>query len=283
MKTLFFPCTLDGLPRESGSRLWRAEWIARHWDGAAVFDGTQVMTGYQLFVFQKAYLSDYSQSVIQRIADWRERGNPVRIAFDLCDPDFIHDHHREKLLEALPLIDFATAPTPLLVDWLSQYVPAYLVPDGIAMEFVKEVHSFSHTPTPTILWAGYKGNVGAVNAIAQTMERLGVRGDILALEHPIAFQRFQAKVAQYDILLNPRPDGPPYCYKSNNKDLLAWASGVAVAHTGEELEKLLDSRYRLAHVLEGQCMVNEHYRVEHTVDAWISACVSEGFDGSSHD
>lgn len=283
MKTLFFPCTLDGLPRESGSRLWRAEWIAKHWDGAAVYNGTQRIAEYNLFVFQKAYLSETVQNIIQKLSITRDNGAKIKLAFDLCDPDFLDDNHREKILHVLPLIDFATSPNFRIVEWLAQYVPAYFIPDGIAMEFITERHSFNETETPTLLWAGYKRNLGAISEIAVKMQELGVRGDILSVEKPVPFHKFHARVAEYDILLNPQPDAPPYCYKSHNKDLLAWASGVAVAHTGEELELLLDPHYRKLHLYTGMLDATVRYSIENTVAQWKYVCDREGVNGSGND
>lgn len=126
---LFIPCTMDGHAPNTGSALVRAQWVAKYWPGALVYDGRQSLTGWDMVVFQKAYLAATTRCYIGGLAEARaERGKPL-LAFDLCDPDFLIEEKRQRLLDVLPAFDFATAPTQPLVDWLAQYLPAYLVPD----------------------------------------------------------------------------------------------------------------------------------------------------------
>lgn len=273
---MFFPCTLDGLPKHTGSRLWRCEWVARHWPQAQVYDGTQRLRDFGLFVFQKAYLSQTVERLLYQLARLREDGKPVRLGFDLCDPDFLSEVYRQRLLSVLPLFDFATAPTLALVEWLAEYLPAYHVPDGIDPAAVTVRRVFSATLTPTMAWMGYRGNTGALAEMAQTMTRCGLRGDVCAVDRPLPFEQFVAQLADYDILLNPRPSQPPYCYKSDNKTLLAWAAGVAVARDGAELEGLLVPEKRRQQVEAGQLYVAGQGNIANTIEGWRRVCQCEG-------
>lgn len=279
MQVLFIPCTLDGLPKHTGSRLWRCEWVARHWPGAAVYDGTQRFTDYQLFVFQKAYLGQAAQSLIFRLARLRDAGKAIKLVFDLCDPDFLDDTHRERLLAVLPLFDCATATTMPLVDWLGAYLPAYHVPDGVDLAAVTVQREFVATDTPTLVWMGYQRNTGALQAIAPVMVELGVQGDIVAVDKPVPLENFLAQMIQYDILLNPRPEQSAHRYKSDNKTLLAWAAGVAVARDGAELARLLDNSDRYQHLEAGARYVSEWGagNINNTLDAWWRVCQAEGW------
>jgi len=276
MRTLFFPCTLDSHQTHAGSRMIRCEWVARHWTCAKVFDGTQRLTDYDLFVFQKAYLTAQSERLIRQVADLRERGPETRLAFDLCDPDFLSNQHRERLLSVLPLFDFAVAPTEPLVSWLAQYLPAYLVPDGVDLGAVNIYRGFVDNAPPRVVWMGYRGNSPVLIEIADTMADLGITGDVVAVDKPMPFDRFVAQMAEYDILLNPRSAQPPYCYKSDNKTLVAWAAGVAVARDGEELKKLLDADYRRQHIVDGREYVVSKGNITQTVEAWRRVCEAEG-------
>jgi len=269
MKTLFFPCTLDGLPRHTGSRMIRCEWVAKNWEGAEVFDGTQRLIDFQSFVFQKAYIGGESRRLVQQLAEQRDAGKNVILAFDLCDPDFLDGEHRTRLLDVLPLFDFATAPTLPLVGWLEQWLPAYHVPDGIDLAEVTEYRGFVDNDSPSLVWMGYQGNVGAVTEIAETMAALGLTGDIVSMTFPVSFDKFVEQLVGYDILLNPRPDRAPYMYKSDNKTLVAWAAGVAVARDGAELERLIDPTERSLQIEAGRAYVEGAGNIQSTVEKWV--------------
>jgi len=268
MRVLFFPCTLDGLAKHSGSRLIRCEWVAKYWEEAEVYDGTQRLRDFQLFVFQKAYLGHTSQKLIRQLARWRDEGRPIALAFDLCDPDFLGPHYLRVLMELLPLFDFATAPTTPLVEWLAQWLPAYEIPDGVDTEAITVHHEFRETRNPSIVWMGYKGNAGALLEISQTMQDEGLTGDTVTVSSPMPFEAFVAQMAEYDILLNPRPPRPPFLYKSDNKTLVAWAAGVAVACDGPELRQLLLPKFRREHLALGRGYVERGGHVRESVMAW---------------
>jgi hypothetical protein len=138
---LFIPCTMDGCAPHTDSALIRAQWVARYWPGAQVYDGRQSLTEWDMVVFQKAYLTPHTRCYIGGLAEARaEHGRPL-LAFDLCDPDFLPEEQRQRLLDVLPAFDFATAPTQPLVDWLAQYLPAYLVPDTYDPEALTADHT----------------------------------------------------------------------------------------------------------------------------------------------
>lgn len=276
MKAIFFPCTLDGLPRHTGSRMIRCQWVADNWELAEIYDGTQRLKNFQLFVFQKAYLSRASQKLIYKLARWRDSGRDIKLAFDLCDPDFLDDKHRERMLTVMQMFDFATAPTFPLTEWLGQYLPVYLVPDGVDVDQVPFERAFVATENPSIVWMGYKNNATVLTEIAQAMAELGVIGDVVGMNSPVSFEKFIGRLVEYDILLNPRPDRPPFCYKSDNKSLVAWAAGVAVAREGIELGDLLNTEKRRTHVEAGMKYALGQGNISATVDAWMQACAAEG-------
>ena len=283
MKTLFIPCSFDGLPRAAGSRLIRCEWVAAYWEGAEVYDGTQSFSDADLVIFQKAYLSDRSRNLLRQLHAWRSVSHRPALCFDLCDPDFLDDTHRERLLKVLPLFDFATASTAPLQDWLGQYLPAYEVPDGINQAAITARHTDSGSTSPRIVWMGYQGNSGALSAIAGAMVDLGLTGDIVAVEKPQPFGAFCQQLSEYDILLNPRPDHWVYRYKSNNKTLVAWEIGVAVARDGDELGYLLDPLERSIQVEAGRDYIARFASMPHIVARWREICTQEGLDATSAD
>ena len=236
--TLFLPCSLDGLPVNSGSIRFRAEWPAKYWDGwkADVYDGTQRFDGWDAYVFQKAYRSDRMRS---SIVELRERGDAV-LVLDMCDPDWLDAESRQKLLEVLPYFDLATCPTKPLADWLGRWVPTYLVEDGIDPDAITHWHEYDPTDSPSVCWIGYKGNLAALSLLYDDIAATGVDVQVVEIDRPVTFDVFLQTLSRFDILLNPRPNVAPYLYKSSNKSLVAWAAGVAVAEKPGDLARLLD-------------------------------------------
>lgn len=275
VKALFIPCTLDGLPPHTGSRLLRCEWVAKYWDGAAVYDGTQRLTDFQVYIFQKAYLSAASFNMFNRLADWRDAVPACQLVFDLCDPDFLDARSRQRLLQVLPRCDWAVAPTQPLVDWLAQYLPAYVIPDGIDPTAIPQ-NSQPQQLTPRIVWMGYQAHRAVLAELADTMLRLGVTGDMVSVTTPLPFAAFVAQMSEYDILLNPRAATGPSSYKSDNKTLVAWQAGVAVARDGAELEYLLPVEKRVAQIAAGREFIKQCRLMPQIVQAWHTVCAYAG-------
>jgi len=270
MKALFFPCTLDGLPPNSGSAVIRCEWVAKYWPGATIYRGQPDLGAQDLYVFQKVYRSERVRAWISLLAQRRDEGGGL-LAFDLCDPDFLDEHARETLLDVLPAFDFAVAPNARIVQWLSQYLPAYVVDDGVDPEAIVHRHVFDPNAAGTatrICWIGYKGNTGALNPLVEGIQALGVMPHVCVIERPLTFERWLEILTQYDVVLNPQPDVPPYCYKSDNKSKIAWTAGVAVARTVDELAEMLDPDRRLAALTDNHARVETAWHARHSANRW---------------
>ena len=269
MSVLFIPCYYDGLSRSSGSVRIRAEWVCRYWDGADVYDGRQRLAGHDLYVFQKAYLGELTQRWIRTIARWRDEGR-CRLAFDLCDPDFLEPEHERRMLDVLPLFDFAVATTQPIADWLSQWLPAYVIPDRVDLDGVREIGLSIPTRSfiPRLVWAGYERNVGALAEMRPVIEEMGLPLEIMALRRPVPFGEFWGRVIEYDVLLNPLPDAAPFSYKSDNKTLIAWALGMPVARTVEDIARLCDPRTRRREVEARALEVGALWDVRKSVEEW---------------
>lgn len=276
-RILFIPCTLDGLPRNSGSLKLRAEWICRYWPGAEVMNGSQRLSGYDLYVFQKAYLTAGVQQWIKKVATWRDQGK-CNLAFDLCDPDFLEAEHRRRMLSVLPLFDFAVATTEPIARWLSQYLPVIVIPDRVDVSEIGQLGRY--TPTretpPRLVWSGYKHNVSALDVLRPVIEELDLPLEILSVSVPKSFREFWRDILQFDILLNPRPDIAPFSYKSDNKTLVAWAMGMPVARTPEELRGLCAPSARRDESEKRRREVREKWDVCYSVEQWQRIIESEG-------
>lgn len=272
MKTLFVTCVHDGLSKDGSARV-RAEWICQHWSGAEVYNYSQSLAGYELYVFQKAYLTDWTRALIGAVARWRDAGR-CRLAFDLCDPDFLSNEHRRRLLDVLPLFDFAVSPTRPLADWLGQYLPSYVIPDRVDLnEVAAEIgikQTDSGSSTPSCVWAGYTRHISALRgAMIEAVEALGLNVEIIARDHPLPFAEFWRRVLVSDILLNPRPETGAQAYKSDNKTAIAWSLQQVVARTPDELRALCDPEER--QTMRDVCRqrAEDEFDVRQSVDDWI--------------
>lgn len=253
-RVLFVPCSVDGL-KGAGSIRIRCEWVAAHWDGAEVWDGTQRLTPdlWDLVVFQKAYLLEETRAMIEEVARWRDAGW-CRLAFDLCDPDFLSTEHRERMMRIIGLFDFCTGATEKLMRWLSRWNVAYHIPDCVDIEAMRAVGTYEprDVEEPFCVWAGYANNVAALHAMLPWVGRLGWSLETIAVTSSIPFDEYWRRVLrnpetgeQHDILLNPSLDAGRFGWKSDNKTHTAWALGMPVARTPEELESLADPANRV--------------------------------------
>jgi hypothetical protein len=248
----------------------RAEWVCNHWPEAKVYDYSQPFAGAQLYVFQKAYLVERTRGWIKRVAGWRNRGR-CRLAFDLCDPDFLDLEHERRMSRVLPLFDFATVTTEPLAEWVGRFLPTYIIPDRVDLDAMAEIGhkgSTGETDKPRVVWAGYERNVAALDVLRDAIGALGVELTVMALDQPLSFVDFWRAVLEYDVLLNPRPDVPPFSYKSDNKTLIAWALGMPVAQTAQELEQLCDPEWRRMEACSRRAEVEQDWRIEKSVRQW---------------
>lgn len=272
MKTLFIPCSFDGLPRDSGSIRLRAEWVCNHWDGAEVYDRSQSLGGWDLYVFQKTYLTHQVQDWIHTCAMWRDAGR-CRLAFDLCDPDFLDTEHERRMSYMLPRFDFAVATTEPIAEYLKRWLPTAIIPDRVDLDALGEIAQHitirdGRRRGTRAVWAGYDRNTAALEALLPTVQDLDLALDILTVRQPIPFDEFWLKVLNYDLLLNPRPDIPPFSYKSDNKTRIAWALGLPVARTAEELRRLINPQERQAEIAQRADEVREQWDVRQSVAQW---------------
>lgn len=274
-RVLFLPCSLDGLAAMSASVRFRAQWPAKYWDDADCYDGSQRLTDYDVFVFQKLYLTDHARAWAQALTSTGKL-----LAFDLCDANWLlSEEHKRRLLAVLPLFDFAVAPTKLLVEWLGQWLPARHIPDRLDLEVHQEKHE--HKPGEiSLVWFGYSGNLVTLETLWSLLRERGFSLTIISDGLPeewesesVRFVRWtpegaNAEIARHDVALNPGLDKGHFAYKSHNKTITAWALGVPVAKTLEEMLRLRDYDERVAESKRRLAEVRELWDVRISVREW---------------
>jgi hypothetical protein len=205
-----------------------------------------------VYVFQKAYKTTQAQRWIRNLAKHRDETGQGFLVLDMCDPEWLDRHVKKHLLDLIPLFDMATAPTRPLLDWLSQYLPAYIVPDGIEPEAI--VHKRPvQAEEPKAVWVGHAGpNMDAVMFYREQIQATGVNVDVMGLKRTVSFEEFLRIIVEYDIFFNPQPDIAPFNYKSDNKDRVAWLAGLAVAKEPGDLLTLKSKGAREIQIEQGR-------------------------------
>jgi hypothetical protein len=250
VKTLFVPCRFDGLTHAGSARI-RADWVAANWEGAESYDSSQRFTGFDLYVFQKAYLSATSLQFITQAARWRDEGK-CRLALDLCDPDFLDWKHRVRLMDVLPMFDFCVGATEPITEWLACYNYATTIPDCVDVDAVRQIGQAEYTDTdePFLVWAGYDAHRDVILPLLGEIGQLGYTLGVVAVKSAIPFEDFWRQILRdedgrpHDVLLNPRSDQDQYRYKSDNKTQIAHALGMPVAVDVADLRRLTDPEER---------------------------------------
>jgi hypothetical protein len=256
-----------------GSTRIRARWPLPYWPEAELFT-----TGrkYEAVIFQKAFWLQYAETF-----------DGIKI-LDLCEPDFLN--WRRELKRMMDCCDAVTASTEALVEVLKTYTrrPVLCIPDRLdprAFEGFRKEHA-GRGRAKSVAWYGYSHNFATLDSVVEALPELGIAELLVvadahkpyhlppALEGKLRLRNFTwgpntvyDDLLKADIVLNPRIAGGRWKYKSNNKTLAAWAIGMPVAHTKEELAAFIPEEAR---VREGEMRgrVFDEYHVRKSVEEY---------------
>jgi len=288
---LFIPCYVDGLPASSASVRFRARWPAKYMPEADVYPDMAIpLAEYEAYVFQKAYLTAGPRAMIRGM-----RARDKLLAFDMCDADWMGSaEHEWRLLDVLPLFDFAVATTEPVRDYLARWVPTHLIPDRLDLASITARHDpRDRARRLRLVWFGYSHNLTELDHIwsdlLPVLDAHDMTLTILSNELPEEWaprwwgdgrtplfvewteEGANAVIARHDIALVPQRSP----YKSNNRMLQAWALGVAPARNVEELVELIDEGNRRQWVGMGERMVRETYDVRRSAQDWRMIIAAE--------
>lgn len=246
-----------------GSSRIRCNWLLPYFPEAQEF---RIGIKYDAIIFQKAYFTDY-----MKVYD----GTKI---LDVCDPDWMDG---KPVIEAAELCDAVTVSSRGLHDYLSKILqkPVYLIEDRVdpAQHLQKKVHSGR---AQGAVWFGYHQNQQVLDAVLPTLKRLGLRltvisdlpyfpsaaiqdvdkGWISAYVKNVKFDQETVNdeiIGGGDFVLNNRPDTGKFKYKSDNKTVIAWALGMPVAKTAEDVEAFLSEEARVAEAEKRVAEVSE--------------------------
>lgn len=255
-----------------GSSRIRGSWLLNHWKEAEEY---KIGKKYDAIIFQKAYNIEFLKVY-----------EGIKI-FDFCDPDWLE---KRPVKEVIELCDAFTTSTPALAEFLSQMTdkPVVCVPDRV--DLTQFLQQKNHEGTAkTVGWYGYDTNQRTIDQCLIALKNLGLQlrvysnapyypqtsiqgidGDWIARNISNIKYDYETindeLLTSVDIIINPRLETGRFKYKSNNKTLTAWALGLPVAETSDELAIMMDADARKAEADKRTEELKENWDVRQSVE-----------------
>lgn len=257
-----------------GSTRIRVTWPLEYWEEA---EQHKMGGKYDVMIYQKAYWLEHMK-----------RFEGIKI-IDMCDPDFFHWGYRIK--ECIDNCDAVTTSTIELAKYISKLTdkPVWCIPDRLNLpvfDGLKKDHT-GKGKAKTAVWYGYSENFPMLDSAIDSLIKCGVEdliviaskrglytlpagatGKLRVTNLPWSQETYNTDILRGDLVINPQSKRGRFKYKSNNKTINAWAMGMPVAHTPEELMVFMDEDARVAEGERRYKQVREEYDVKKTVDEY---------------
>lgn len=262
--------------KQAGSSKIRGDWLVKYWPGAELY---QAGKAYDVEIFNKVYWTE------------RFRTTPALKILDVCDPDWIDS---SQVIEAVRMVDAITCPTEDIKNYLVKLTdtPVKVIPDRLDLELFdkKKVHKGD---AKKAVWFGFSHNMGAIQQAIPTLKQFGMKLTIVSDDMRIYLQDLEEKKlfnfvkwderTAYDEIMRHGeiallPDmpldttgKPPYRhqFKSNNRTITAWALGLPVAKTAEDVEFFIPEKNRQQDAAEKWETVKAHFDVRQSVVEYL--------------
>ncbi len=226
-----------------GSSRIRARWLLPYWKEAEEY---QIGKSYYILIYQKVYWEEMMENF---------KGIQI---MDLCDPDWLEGRDVFKYID---MADVVVTSTQALAEYIKKLRPnkkVVCIPDRVDIGKHQSKRHHSGVAKKAV-WFGYSGNA---KYLERTFDHLIERGLELTIisdkpyEASLAHQTLRLKNIKYeypkvhediienDMVIMPEPSDERGKYKSNNKIITAWALGMPVAQTPEDLDRYEDEKER---------------------------------------
>lgn len=230
--------------RHVGSSRIRGHWLIKYWNRAEIL---KMSKKYKAVIFQKSYWTEYAKAF-----------KGIKI-FDICDADFMWWHYKTR--EMLEECHAVTTSTPALAEAFKKFTPknkpVICIPDRIDLEVHKEKKEHKGDARWAV-WFGYSNNFNLLEGVEKHLHKLGLNLIIISdknfsegSNYPIRVMNIRwnpdtinADILKGDIVLNPFSNKGHWKYKSNNKSLTAWALGMPVATSPDDLKRFISETER---------------------------------------
>lgn len=229
-----------------GSSRIRVRWLINEWPEAEEF---LIGKDYEVLIFQKVYWKQMMQQF-----------KGIKI-LDLCDPDWLEG---KPVLEYVDMADATTTSTQALADYIKKLRPnarVLCIPDRIYKPDHQPVKKDFIGDAKSAVWFGYSQNI---HYIYKTFDELIRRklsltvvcespftapvgySNLQVYNVPFTFPGVNREIIKHDLVLFPdvSTQDERGKFKSNNKTLQAWACGMPVARTPDDLERFMNPEER---------------------------------------
>lgn len=250
-----------------GSSRIRGHWLEKYWDEAEIFvQGKK----YDAIIYQKAYWNEHAS-----IFDGKK-------ILDICDPDFLHWGYRTK--QMIDEVDAVTTSTEALAEAFRNFTdkPVVCIPDRIDLSEIKSTKKHKGD-TKWVAWYGYSSNFDMLKPVIPVLHKMGLGLIVISdsaffvpslykdiplrnLKH--SWRTVYQDLLDADVVINPQSTRGRWKFKSNNKTIMAWALGLPVAHTVDELKNLLTEEQRIAESKKRLQEVAEQWDIKLSVDEY---------------
>lgn len=224
-----------------GSSVIRGKWLVSHWPEASLWKEGEMS---DVLIFQKVY--------------WREmmEAYPGIKILDLCDPDWLTAELEIRKISRM--VDAITCSAPGIYEFVKKIslAPVYLIPDRIDLDFF-DAQKKHEGKAKKAVWFGYYHNAKIVlPQVLPSISRMGLELLVISNEafEPVSdsgvkisnriysWDTMKYDITAGDFIINPQPFAmaPRFKYKSNNKTLIAWALGMPVAETADDMKRFMD-------------------------------------------
>lgn len=251
-----------------GSSVIRGRWLIPHWPESKIWTHGDKA---DMYIFQKVYWPSFAKDC-----------QAVKI-LDLCDPDWFNVKNNLNLVEYSQYMDAITCSSQELVDLVKRYVkiPVYYVPDRVDPDIFGEpkIHTGK---IEKIAWFGYAHNAQDLfkdGGILSTLAPRGIKLKIISEQEwqptgdyglevengKFNWDSLSSELKECDLVINPRPAYQHYRFKSNNKTLIAWANGLPVAETLDDLAKFNDPIERINEKAKRLKEIEEKWHIKYSI------------------
>lgn len=180
---------------------------------------------------------------------------------DICDPDWLDGILIKETVDAM---DAVVAPTQPIIDFIKQltHKPVKIIKDRFDLaEFPKpKIHEGK---LKKVVWFGYMHNAEVLKTAILSLANRNLQLIVISDQDPQSWhwantdeyrnmytfykynqKNLYAQLQEADVCILPKGWRPRDKFKSENKKVIAQLCGLPVAHTAEELDKLVTAESR---------------------------------------
>lgn len=260
-KTVGFVLFENYLQRKNiGSSRIRGHWLIDRMAEAEEFVQGKL---YDTIIFQKVYWKEMARAF---------KGKKI---LDICDPDWLDGF---EIVSFAKEMDAVTVPTEAMKEAMSKFVdcPIYVIPDRILLQEMvpPKVHEGK---AKKVAWFGYSHNMDILDQTLPTLRKKGLElivisdGTFRTSECKVENVKWEAEswqeeIQKADFCILPEKLVGRALFKSPNKTHQAWALGMPVAKTPEDIDRFMDAEERTKEAEKNLAWVKENGDVSKSVE-----------------